>query len=78
MGDHPDQRSGANSDLDEYVGMTIDTIAADRGLAPVDVFFELLQRDNLATTILQHVGHEENVRTIMVHPKHMGGSDASW
>jgi N-acyl-D-amino-acid deacylase len=40
------------------------------------VFFDLLQRDNLATTILQHVGHEENVRAIMVHPKHMGGSDA--
>ena len=66
----------ANRDLDEYVGMTIDTIAADRGLAPVDVFFDLLERDNLATTILQHVGHEENVRAIMVHPKHMGGSDA--
>jgi N-acyl-D-amino-acid deacylase len=66
----------ANDDLDEYVGMTIDAIAADRGLAPVEVFFDLLQRDKLATTILQHVGHEENVRAIMVHPKHMGGSDA--
>ena len=65
-----------NSALDEYVGRTIDTIAADSGLAPVDVFFDLLQRDELATTILQHVGHEENVRAIMVHPKHMGGSDA--
>ena len=25
-------------------------------------------RDQLATSILQHVGHEENVRAIMVHP----------
>ena len=66
----------ANSDLDEYVGRTIDTIAADRGLAPVEVFFDLLVRDQLATSILQHVGHEENVRAIMVHPRHMGGSDA--
>ena len=66
----------ANSDLDEYVGKTVDTIAADRGLAPVEVFFDLLQRDQLATSILQHVGHEENVRAIMVHPRHMGGSDA--
>jgi N-acyl-D-amino-acid deacylase len=66
----------ANNDLDEYVGMTIDAIATDRGLAPVEVFFDLLQRDSLATTILQHVGHEENVRAIMVHAKHMGGSDA--
>jgi N-acyl-D-amino-acid deacylase len=66
----------ANDELGEYVGRTIDAIAADRGLAPVEVFFDLLQRDSLATTILQHVGHEENVRTIMVHPRHMGGSDA--
>ena len=66
----------ANPDLDRYVGMTIDTIAAHRRLAAVDVFFDLLERDTFATTILQHVGHEENVRAIMVHPKHMGGSDA--
>ncbi|MEU6851502.1 D-aminoacylase [Actinacidiphila alni] len=36
---------------------------------------ELLVRDRLATTILQHVGHEENVRAIMRHPVHTGGSD---
>jgi N-acyl-D-amino-acid deacylase len=66
----------ANAELDRYVGKTIDEIAADRGIAPVEVFFDLLRRDALATTILQHVGHEENVRAIMVHPGHMGGSDA--
>ncbi|MEU7767863.1 D-aminoacylase [Nocardia sp. NPDC049190] len=62
--------------LDQYVGKTVQQIAADRGVAPVEVFFDLLRRDQLATTILQHVGHEENVRAIMVHPAHMGGSDA--
>lgn len=36
---------------------------------------ELLLADRLGTTILQHVGHEENVRTIMRHPAHTGGSD---
>ncbi|MGV0744058.1 N-acyl-D-amino-acid deacylase family protein [Mycolicibacterium sp. XJ870] len=66
----------ANPQLDEYVGKTIDTIAADRGVAPVEVFFDVLERDELATTILQHVGHEDNVRAIMMHPNHMGGSDA--
>ncbi|WP_330232272.1 D-aminoacylase [Nocardia sp. NBC_00508] len=65
-----------NSALDEYVGKTVDRIATDRGVAPVEVFFDLLRRDQLATTILQHVGHEENVRAIMVHAGHMGGSDA--
>ncbi|GAA1585281.1 D-aminoacylase [Kribbella sancticallisti] len=70
------QISGVGDEsLGEYVGMTIEAIAADHGLAPVNVFFDLLQRDSLATTILQHVGHEDNVRAIMVHPKHTGGSD---
>ncbi|MGA9872148.1 MAG: D-aminoacylase [Rhodococcus sp. (in: high G+C Gram-positive bacteria)] len=66
----------ANSDLDGYVGRTMVDIAAERGESPVTVFFDILQRDQLATTILQHVGHEENVRAIMAHPHHMGGSDA--
>ncbi|MFI9152151.1 amidohydrolase family protein [Streptomyces sp. NPDC053367] len=35
----------------------------------------LLLGDRLATSILQHVGHEENVRTIMRHRAHTGGSD---
>ncbi|WP_328411775.1 N-acyl-D-amino-acid deacylase family protein [Nocardia sp. NBC_00403] len=66
----------ANAELDRYVGKTIDQIADESGVAPVAVFFGLLRRDRFATTILQHVGHEENVRAIMVHPGHMGGSDA--
>ncbi|WP_156520346.1 N-acyl-D-amino-acid deacylase family protein, partial [Rhodococcus sp. EPR-157] len=71
------QLSGvANSDLDHYVGRTMVDIAAERGESPVDAFFDILRRDQLATTILQHVGHEENVRAIMAHPRHMGGSDA--
>ncbi|WP_031014547.1 N-acyl-D-amino-acid deacylase family protein [Streptomyces sp. NRRL F-5727] len=36
---------------------------------------ELLLADRLGTTILQHVGHEENVRAIMRHRVHTGGSD---
>ena len=70
------QISGVGDDaLSDVVGRTVAEIAAARGIAPVDVFFDLLRRDQLATTILQHVGHEENVRAIMVDPGHMGGSD---
>lgn len=58
-----------------HVGHTVAELAAARDTAPVEVFFDLLRRDQLATTILQHVGHEENVRAIMVDPGHMGGSD---
>ncbi|MEU7063541.1 D-aminoacylase [Streptomyces sp. NPDC046161] len=35
----------------------------------------LLLGDRLRPTVLQHVGHEENVRAIMRHPAHTGGSD---
>ncbi|OSC61070.1 N-acyl-D-amino-acid deacylase, partial [Streptomyces sp. BF-3] len=35
----------------------------------------LLTEDRLGTTILQHVGHEENVQQIMRHAVHTGGSD---
>ncbi|HEY3481909.1 MAG TPA: D-aminoacylase, partial [Streptomyces sp.] len=35
----------------------------------------LLLDDRLGTSILQHVGHEENVRAIMRHRVHTGGSD---
>ncbi|MBL1078027.1 D-aminoacylase [Nocardia sp. 2] len=65
-----------NPELSEYVGRTVDEIAADQGRPPTEVFFDLLARDELATSILQHVGHEENVRAIMRDPGHMGGSDA--
>ncbi|MGW5342354.1 N-acyl-D-amino-acid deacylase family protein [Streptomyces sp. NPDC004050] len=35
----------------------------------------LLLADRLGTTVLQHVGNEDNVRAIMRHPVHTGGSD---
>ncbi|MCB5168148.1 D-aminoacylase [Streptomyces bambusae] len=35
----------------------------------------LLLDDRLGTAVLQHVGHEDNVRAIMRHPVHTGGSD---
>ncbi|MFI0900352.1 amidohydrolase family protein [Streptomyces sp. NPDC020983] len=35
----------------------------------------LLLADRLGTTILQHVGDERNVRTVMRHRAHTGGSD---
>ncbi|ADB35167.1 N-acyl-D-amino-acid deacylase [Kribbella flavida DSM 17836] len=64
-----------NPALEGAVGNTVAQIAADLGKPPAWVFFDLLLRDDLASTILQHVGHEENVRAIMQHPTHTGGSD---
>src|SRR5690606_2868272 len=61
--------------LGEYVGRTVLESARERGESPWTVARELLLKDRLAPTILQHVGHEENVRAIMRHRVHTGGSD---
>jgi N-acyl-D-amino-acid deacylase len=52
--------------LVDFVGRRVDGWATAR---------RLLVEDRLGTTILQHVGHEENVRAIMRHRVHTGGSD---
>lgn len=66
----------ANPALADRVGRTVAEIAQGSGRSATEEFFDLLVQDNLATTILQHVGHEENVRAIMAHRTHCGGSDA--
>ncbi|MFF4601807.1 amidohydrolase family protein [Streptomyces sp. NPDC001339] len=58
-----------------HVGRTIAQSAAVRGERPWETARRLLIDDRLGPTILHHVGHEENVRRIMRHRVHMGGSD---
>ncbi len=65
-----------NPALAGTVGRTIAQLAEDAGRPATEVYFDLLVDDRLATTILQHVGDEDNVRAIMRHPAHCGGSDA--
>ncbi|MFF3614370.1 amidohydrolase family protein [Streptomyces sp. NPDC002580] len=61
--------------LGEYVGRTVQESAGLRGEAPWVTARRLLIEDRLGPTILQHVGHEDNVRAIMRHRVHTGGSD---
>ncbi|WP_028803053.1 N-acyl-D-amino-acid deacylase family protein [Streptomyces sp. 142MFCol3.1] len=61
--------------LAPYVGRTVRQSADERGETPWHTARRLLVEDRLGPTILQHVGHEENVRAIMRHPVHTGGSD---
>ncbi|MEU2227130.1 D-aminoacylase [Streptomyces sp. NPDC018347] len=61
--------------LGGFVGRTVREAAESRGEAPWATVLRLLVGDRLGTTILQHVGHEENVRAIMRHRAHTGGSD---
>jgi N-acyl-D-amino-acid deacylase len=61
--------------LSGFVGRTVRESATARGESPWTTARHLLLTDRLGTTILQHVGHEENVRAIMRHRVHTGGSD---
>ncbi|MFE1773461.1 amidohydrolase family protein [Streptomyces sp. NPDC059008] len=58
-----------------HVGRTVARTAAERGEEPWTTARRLLLDDRLGSTILQHVGHEDNVRRIMRHRVHTGGSD---
>ncbi|MDX3118732.1 D-aminoacylase [Streptomyces scabiei] len=61
--------------LGDFVGRTVRASAARLGETPWTTARRLLIDDGLGPTILQHVGHEENVRAIMRHRVHTGGSD---
>ena len=65
----------ADPALSGLVGRTVAQIARAQRRDPFDVAVDVLVRDGLGTGILLHVGHEENVRAIMRHPRHTGGSD---
>ncbi|GAB2987685.1 N-acyl-D-amino-acid deacylase family protein [Saccharothrix stipae] len=57
------------------VGSSIAESARRAGRRPADLFFDVLLSERLGTSCLMHVGHEDNVRAIMRHPAHTGGSD---
>jgi N-acyl-D-amino-acid deacylase len=60
---------------DRYVGKTLQQIADEQRRDPFDAYIDLLKEDDFNSTILSHSGHEGNVRKIMRHRKHTGGSD---
>ncbi|MDI5963981.1 N-acyl-D-amino-acid deacylase family protein [Streptantibioticus silvisoli] len=65
----------ADPALRRLAGRTVAALARDSGEEPFAVARRLLLADRLGTAILQHVGDESNVRAIMRHPAHTGGSD---
>ena len=58
-----------------FVGRSLHEVAQAEGRRPIDLYCELLVEERLASTCVHHVGNEENVRAIMRHPAHTGGSD---
>ncbi|MBB4682985.1 N-acyl-D-amino-acid deacylase family protein [Amycolatopsis jiangsuensis] len=65
-------RRAENSAL---VGHSVAESARTAGKAPAELYFDTLLNERLGTSCLMHVGHEENVRAIMRHRTHTGGSD---
>jgi len=59
-----------------WLGRRVSTMAAEKGIEPFEAARRLLLEERLNVNVLLHVGHEENVRTIMAQPYHMAGSDA--
>ncbi|HEV2782608.1 MAG TPA: D-aminoacylase [Actinophytocola sp.] len=59
----------------QLVGHSVAESARRAGRPPTEFFFDTLIAERLGTSCLMHVGHEDNVRTIMRHPVHTGGSD---
>lgn len=61
--------------LSGLIGRTVAEIASTEGRRAVDVALDTIIEDAGATSILMHIGDEDNVRAIMRHPRHTGGSD---
>ena len=68
--------SPTHPSLLSYSGRRVDEVARSKNTPPIEVFFDILRKDRLATSCLMHMGNEENVRAIMQHPTHCSGSDA--
>ncbi|WP_236796872.1 amidohydrolase family protein [Amycolatopsis sp. GM8] len=57
------------------VGHSVAESARRAGIPAAQLYFDVLSSERLGTSCLMHVGHEENVQTIMRHRAHTGGSD---
>jgi N-acyl-D-amino-acid deacylase len=65
----------ADDALRKWVGSTIAAASERAGMPPLAFFCRLLAADHLQTKVIEHIGNEDNVRTIMQHVAHMGCSD---
>ncbi|KAA2256355.1 D-aminoacylase [Solihabitans fulvus] len=63
------------ADNTHLVGHSVAESARRTGSTPAELYFSVLVSERLGTSCLMHVGHEDNVRAIMRHPAHTGGSD---
>jgi N-acyl-D-amino-acid deacylase len=60
---------------EQLVGHSIARSAQRLGVRPIALYLDTLADEDLGTSCLMHVGDEDNVRAIMRHRTHTGGSD---
>jgi N-acyl-D-amino-acid deacylase len=79
-------RSGVDWDVAFFSSVTSDRnrglegrnfadVARERGISEPELVTAVLLEEELHVTFRSHSGHEQDVRTIMQHPRHMVGSD---
>ncbi|MGP4019551.1 N-acyl-D-amino-acid deacylase family protein [Saccharopolyspora sp. 5N708] len=57
------------------VGRSVAESARAAGRQPTEFYFDVLVSEELGSSCLMHIGHEDNVRAIMRHRTHTAGSD---
>jgi N-acyl-D-amino-acid deacylase len=62
-------------DNQRWVGRRIPEIAAAQGIESFEAARRLLLQERLNVNVVLDVGHEDNLRTIIQQPWHMGGTD---
>ncbi|HEX3591932.1 MAG TPA: D-aminoacylase [Pseudonocardiaceae bacterium] len=60
---------------EQLVGHSVARSAQRLGVPPIALYLDTLADEDLGTSCLMHVGDEDNVRAIMRHRTHTGGSD---
>lgn len=60
---------------ERWLGLSIQEAAETAAQAPLDFCCELLVEDGLRTKVVEHIGNEDNVQTIMRHAAQMPSSD---
>ncbi len=58
-----------------WIGRRVSEIGRELGIGPFEAARQLLLDEKLNVNSMLHVGHEENVRTVMRQPYHTVGSD---
>jgi N-acyl-D-amino-acid deacylase len=67
--------SAPSKENQRWVGKRVSEIAKELGIEPFEAARKLLLEEKLNVNILVHIGHEDNVRTVMTLPYHTVATD---